>query len=96
VPHATIENISSVDSKYFHIHLFSCSNVKLHSLRITAPYDSPNTDGIHLADSKNTEISSAIIETGDDCISIGRGDKDISISIILCGPGHGISAGSLG
>jgi len=70
--------------------------MKLQSLKISAPYDSPNTDGIHLGNSENIEITNSVIGTGDDCISIGPGDKNISISKVFCGPGHGISVGSLG
>ncbi|RZS06257.1 hypothetical protein BHM03_00036909 [Ensete ventricosum] len=96
VTNATISSISSVDSKFFHMHFFESRDVTLDSIRISAPGDSPNTDGIHIADSTNIQVANSIIGTGDDCISIGPGCTNLTIFNVLCGPGHGISVGSLG
>ncbi|MBA0665072.1 hypothetical protein Goklo_004987, partial [Gossypium klotzschianum] len=62
---------------------------------IIAAGNSPNTDGIHVQLSRNVEILSTSIKTGDDCISIGPGTENLWIEQITCGPGHGISIGSL-
>lgn len=66
------------------------------NIRISAPGDSPNTDGIHIGDSTNINIFHSTISTGDDCISLVSGSKGINVSDVFCGPGHGISVGSLG
>ncbi|KAL0306717.1 UNVERIFIED_CONTAM: Exopolygalacturonase [Sesamum radiatum] len=56
----------------------------------------PNTDGIRIGSSTRINISRAVISTGDDCISMVSGSQNIDISDVSCGPGHGISVGSLG
>ncbi|XP_068642021.1 exopolygalacturonase-like [Aristolochia californica] len=96
VTNATVRGISSIDSKFFHMMIFASKNVKLQALKISAPADSPNTDGIHIALSSDIRISRSVIGTGDDCVSIGPGNSNIYISNVFCGPGHGISVGSLG
>ncbi|XP_058081841.1 exopolygalacturonase-like [Magnolia sinica] len=96
VTDATIRSISSMNSKLFHMNIVGCKNLKLHSVNTSAPGDSSNTDNIHIGDSSGVTISCSVIGTGDDCISIGPGTSNISISNILCGPGHDISIGSLG
>lgn len=92
----SLMNIKSLDSKFFHMGVLDCHDFKASRLRIKAPEDSPNTDGIHIERSSNVKISSSVIRTGDDCISIGQGNSHITVSGIACGPGHGISVGSLG
>ncbi|KAF9611301.1 hypothetical protein IFM89_029739 [Coptis chinensis] len=96
VAHSTVNRIHSVNSKSVHINVHACRNMKFNSITISAPDDSPNTDGIHIGNSKSISIMSSMIGTGDDCISMSPGSEDIYIANVTCGPGHGISVGSLG
>ncbi|KAF8401426.1 hypothetical protein HHK36_012365 [Tetracentron sinense] len=96
VTNGEVRTIHSINSKAFHFHINNCDNIKVHDISITAPGDSPNTDGIHVSSSNLVNISKVAIGTGDDCVSIGQGSTDISITGVTCGPGHGISVGSLG
>ncbi|KAK6774039.1 hypothetical protein RDI58_029278 [Solanum bulbocastanum] len=73
-----------------------CQNAKLQNMKISASANSPNTDGIHIAASTGVTILKTVIGTGDDCISIGPGTSNLWIENVSCGPGHGISIGSLG
>ena len=96
VTNSIVRNIKSKDSKFFHINVMGCKNLQIQHVSITAPGDSPNTDGIHIGCSSKITITNANIGTGDDCISIGDGTQDVTANQVTCGPGHGISVGSLG
>ena len=97
VTNANVKDIHLVNSKGFHMKITSGSGkFTVDNLSITAPGNSPNTDGIHISKSTEVTITNSKIGTGDDCISIGDGNHDVSVSKIQCGPGHGISIGSLG
>ena len=85
-----IRGLTSVNSKFFHIALVECHNFKGSRLKISAPETSPNTDGIHIERSSSIYFSSSRIATGDDCISVGQGNSQVTITSITCGPGHGI------
>ncbi|KAI9082592.1 hypothetical protein K1719_035461 [Acacia pycnantha] len=91
-----VDGISSVNSKQFHFHIHESKNFTARRLTITAPGNSPNTDGIHIGSSNVVTVSDSVIGTGDDCISIGEGSTNVTIFNVTCGPGHGISVGSLG
>ncbi|KAM1313269.1 hypothetical protein ACFX2F_017317 [Malus domestica] len=91
-----LRGLTHVNSPRSHIYISNSENVTLTNLNITAPESSPNTDGIHLSSSKNVSIHESTIATGDDCIAIKRNCSKINIKGIMCGPGHGISVGSLG
>ena len=91
-----VHHMQSINSKQSHFVLFGCENMTLRRLKITAPNDSPNTDGIKIGRSNGINISSVNIGTGDDCIAMLSGTRNVRISDVFCGPGHGISVGSLG
>ncbi|XP_028051472.1 probable polygalacturonase At3g15720 [Camellia sinensis] len=94
--HVHISDLTFINSPQMHMALERSTWVYVYNLTITAPGDSPNTDGIHIQHSTHVFISQTHIGTGDDCISIGDGSLYLNISMITCGPGHGISIGSLG
>ncbi|KAE8717880.1 Polygalacturonase [Hibiscus syriacus] len=90
-----VHGITSLNSQMFHVAINRCQNVQIRGIKIIASGDSPNTDGIHVQLSTNVEIINSSIKTGDDCISIGPGTENLWIEQVTCGPGHGISIGSL-
>ncbi|KAH9782605.1 Pectin lyase-like superfamily protein [Citrus sinensis] len=91
-----INGLTSQNSQMFHVVIDGCHNVKVQGVRVSASGNSPNTDGIHVQLSSDVTILNARIGTGDDCVSVGPGTTNLWIENVACGPGHGISIGSLG
>ncbi|XP_054782152.1 probable polygalacturonase At1g80170 isoform X2 [Prosopis cineraria] len=94
--HLKVKNLKLLNSQQIHVAITNSRNVVTSNLRVLAPAFSPNTDGIHIGASKGVEVNDCIIQTGDDCISIVSNSSKIRIRNLSCGPGHGISIGSLG
>uniref|UniRef100_M8BCH0 Polygalacturonase n=1 Tax=Aegilops tauschii TaxID=37682 RepID=M8BCH0_AEGTA len=94
--HLVVDDLEVKDSMQMHVVIASCWKAAVSRLFVTAPGWSPNTDGIHVSNSREVSITNCIISTGDDCISIVSGSEFVRASGIYCGPGHGISIGSLG
>ncbi|KAF6162329.1 hypothetical protein GIB67_008458 [Kingdonia uniflora] len=94
--HVVIQGLTSINSQKFNVVISGCQNVNIQGVKITSPGNSPNTDGIHVTSSIGVTITGAVIRTGDDCISISPRTSNLWIENIICGPGHGISIGSLG
>ncbi|CAH9102092.1 unnamed protein product, partial [Cuscuta europaea] len=93
----TITGLTLKNSQMFHMAIVDSSKVLVEGITIEAPGDSPNTDGIHISGSNKVTITGTnTIATGDDCISIGQGCDTVTVEGVNCGPGHGISIGSLG
>ncbi|XP_021599749.2 polygalacturonase [Manihot esculenta] len=96
VTNSIVKDVTSIDSKQFHINLLGSKNLTFQRFLVKAPGHSPNTDGIHIGRSEQINIINSNIITDDDCISIGRGSRQVRITNVRCGHGHGISIGSLG
>ncbi|MED6184431.1 hypothetical protein PIB30_047443 [Stylosanthes scabra] len=92
----TVTGITIQNSPQCHLKFDSCSGVMVHDVTISSPGDSPNTDGIHLQNSKDVLIYGSNLACGDDCISIQTGCSNVYVHNVNCGPGHGISIGGLG
>ncbi|OVA00428.1 Glycoside hydrolase [Macleaya cordata] len=84
------------NSPQTHILLMGAHGFDVDHVDINSPETSPNTDGIHITDSQHVTVTNSNFRSGDDCISIGDHCSDIKANTIHCGPGHGISIGSLG
>ncbi|XP_061361174.1 polygalacturonase-like [Gastrolobium bilobum] len=96
VKHGLVRDITSKDSKNFNVNVLGCQNFTFDGFVISAPGNSINTDGIHVGRSTDIKIINTRIATGDDCVSIGDGTKNLLVQNTICGPGHGFSVGSLG
>lgn len=93
---SVVQYVTSLDSKQFHVNVLGCKNITFQHFKVSAPGESLNTDGIHIGRSTDVKVLDSSIQTGDDCISIGEGSQQVTINKVNCGPGHGISIGSLG
>ncbi|KAJ4711084.1 Pectin lyase-like superfamily protein [Melia azedarach] len=91
-----VRGLTIQNSQQMHFVISRSDTVRVSQVLVSAPEDSPNTDGIHITESTNVVLQDCKIGTGDDCVSIVNGSSSIKMKRIFCGPGHGISIGSLG
>ncbi|KOM58500.1 hypothetical protein LR48_Vigan11g153400, partial [Vigna angularis] len=92
----SVSYLRITNSPQAHITINECDGAIFSHISIRSPADSPNTDGIDISSSKNIFIKDSNIASGDDCIAIIGDSSYINATGIACGPGHGISIGSLG
>lgn len=98
-----ITGITSLNSPNTHFSLKDVRDVYIHHIRIVAPAQSRNTDGINIA-ARNCTIEHCDIRTGDDNIALNFGNKNAAANDPECsnilirdcffGVGHGLSIGS--
>ncbi|KAJ6332029.1 hypothetical protein OIU76_010413 [Salix suchowensis] len=86
-----VKNLKIQNAQKMHVSFEKSKNVQVSNLTVTSPEGSPNTDGIHVTGTQNIQITDSVIGTGDDCISIVSGSKNVQASDITCGPGVTVS-----
>ncbi|KAL5861775.1 hypothetical protein ACOSQ4_003071 [Xanthoceras sorbifolium] len=96
ITNGIVQDVTSKDSKQVHVNVLGSKNLAFQRFTISAPEDSINTVGILIGKSTAINITDSNIATGDECISMGDGSQDITVTKVTCGPGHGISVGNLG
>ncbi|WJX43889.1 galacturonan 1,4-alpha-galacturonidase [Trifolium repens] len=92
----SVNNLSITNSPGAHISINGCNGATFSNVIVNSPSTSPNTDGFDISASNNILIEDSTIQAGDDCIAINGGSSYINVTRVACGPGHGISIGSLG
>ncbi|MDI3319224.1 glycoside hydrolase family 28 protein [Pinibacter soli] len=98
-----ISGITFLNPPNTHLSIKDGTDVYIHGIRIVAPANSRNTDGINIS-AKNCTIEDCDIRTGDDNIAINFGNRNNSATEPECsnivvkncffGVGHGMSIGS--
>ena len=60
----TVQGLKIKNSPQFNFRFDACHDVRVESLTIKAPAQSPNTDGIHIENTNNVQIYNSIISNG--------------------------------
>jgi polygalacturonase len=92
-----VQGVTLRNSPRYHLVLHACRDVTIEGVHITAPADSPNTDGIDPIASENVLIRDCDLDVGDDDIAIKAIEgpaANILIDHCRCKNGRGISIGS--
>ncbi|XP_024628082.1 probable polygalacturonase At3g15720 [Medicago truncatula] len=92
----SVSNLRITNSPSSHVSINMCNRTTFSHVSINSPATSPNTDGFDISFSTDIRIENSNIKSGDDCIAVNGGSNFINVTGVTCGPGHGISVGSLG
>lgn len=102
----TVQGLRFCNSPAWNLHPFFSQNLAFLDLSVSAPADSPNTDGFDPESCTHVTVAGVHFSLGDDCIAIKSGKiymgrkykqpcEDISITHCLMENGHGgVTAGS--
>ena len=96
----TLQGVSVCNSPSWNLHPYFSNDLKFIGISVTAPADSPNTDGFDPESCKNVLLAGAHFSLGDDCIAIKAGKiymgstyktpcKHVEITHCLMENGHG-------
>lgn len=94
-----IKGVTLKDAPQFHLVPNRCQDVTIEDVTITAPADSPNTDGIDPTGSRDVLIRHCLIDVGDDNVAFkSNPNEGPTENVLVTGcafrHGHGASVGS--
>lgn len=69
----TFEGVALANSPSWTLHPLNCTDIRAVNLSITAPADSPNTDGLNPESCTGVTIAGVHFTVGDDCIALKSG-----------------------
>lgn len=70
-----VKHLNIQYSQQMHFTIARSDSVRISGVRVTAPGDSPNTDGIHISESTNVAIQNVHIGTGTECSLLSTSHK---------------------
>lgn len=70
VSNGIIANVTLINSKAFHAGFHGCDNITVSNISVSALWNRPHTDGIHVSLSCNIGITHTAIGVGDDRVYI--------------------------
>ena len=96
----TFEGVTLANSPSWTLHPLHCTDIRAANLSVTAPPDSPNTDGLNPESCTGVSITGVHFTVGDDCIALKSGKlamakqalrptRDVAISNCHMQDGHG-------
>lgn len=104
--HISMHDITVQNGAQWQITPYESSDIDIHDIRVLAPGDSPNTDGIDPFSCHHVKISHVYISVGDDNVAVKSGlpgtkgfrepSTDVTVTDSEFGTGHGLSIGSEG